>query len=409
MKSKKDETKEKVKKATVSKKKTASKKTSTEKQTIKASAAKKAAATVRKRKAEQKKATAAKKTAVKKATTRKTVKTKTATAPKTAKRSAPKNNPLIQDQVTNSKYFVADQAVETFNEDSFMFPASYGDDKIVLMVRDPFWLHAYWEVTENTIENIRQASGKNDIGRSNMVLRVKDITGTDINSPSSYYDINIPEGVTNWYINVASDNRNYCVEIGAKDPSGEYYFITRSNSVTSPRSGVSDIIDEEWMYAGKSGQAPGGEKGLDEVYALSGGYSNLAASSAELREFMRTQFEAALSSGALSSFSHVSSFGSNMFAPSAQEEQSPGKQRDFFLVVDAELIVYGRTVPSASLTIQGKPKKLNSDGTFSARFALPVGNHEIPVKAVSVDGIDEITITPVVQRKKDKFSESRGK
>ena len=30
---------------------------------------------------------------------------------------------------------------------AFELPASYGDDKIALLVRDPWWVYAYWEVT----------------------------------------------------------------------------------------------------------------------------------------------------------------------------------------------------------------------------------------------------------------------
>ena len=29
---------------------------------------------------------------------------------------------------------------------SFAIPTGYGDDRIVLLVKDPWWLHAYWEI-----------------------------------------------------------------------------------------------------------------------------------------------------------------------------------------------------------------------------------------------------------------------
>ena len=31
-------------------------------------------------------------------------------------------------------------------------PWGYGQDKAVLQVRDPWWLHSYWEITGSTIE-----------------------------------------------------------------------------------------------------------------------------------------------------------------------------------------------------------------------------------------------------------------
>jgi hypothetical protein len=53
--------------------------------------------------------------------------------------------------------------------------------------------------------------------------------------------------------------------------------------------------------------------------------------------------------------------------------------------VNAELVIYGATEPSASVTIGGRPIKLRPDGTFSYRFALPDGQYHLPISAVSVD------------------------
>ncbi len=289
-------------------------------------------------------------------------------------------NSASHEEVTRSKFFTGEPHKETFAEESFVFPAGYGEDKIVLLVRDPYWLHTYWEVTQEAIQSIRQKTGDESLGRSNVVLRVKDITGKNADAPNTHFDIHVSDGASSWYINITADNRTYCVEVGILDRNGVFHLIARSNSVTAPRAGVSDVFDEQWMTL----------EDYDRVYALSGGLRNLAASSAELRQQMQERFEASLSSGGLSSM------GSGAFGGDQK------KRRDFFLIVDAELIVYGRTVPSAHLTIQGKPKKLNGDGTFSARFALPVGNHEIPVTSVSWDGVDKITITPVVVREENR-------
>jgi hypothetical protein len=65
-------------------------------------------------------------------------------------------------------------------------------------------------------------------------------------------------------------------------------------------------------------------------------------------------------------------------------EEKP-RRRDFWFNVNAELIVYGATEPSARVTIGGRPIKLRPDGTFSYRFALPDGNYELPAAATSVD------------------------
>jgi len=56
--------------------------------------------------------------------------------------------------------------------------------------------------------------------------------------------------------------------------------------------------------------------------------------------------------------------------------------------VNAELIVYGATEPDATVSIGGRKIKLRPDGSFSYRFALPDGNYEMPVVAISADETD---------------------
>ena len=63
-------------------------------------------------------------------------------------------------------------------------------------------------------------------------------------------------------------------------------------------------------------------------------------------------------------------------------------QKGFWFNVNAELIVYGATEPDATVSIGGRKIKLRPDGSFSYRFALPDGNYEMPVVAISADQTD---------------------
>jgi hypothetical protein len=56
--------------------------------------------------------------------------------------------------------------------------------------------------------------------------------------------------------------------------------------------------------------------------------------------------------------------------------------------VNAEVIFYGGTDPRAKVTIDGKPITLNPDGSFRYHFIFPDGVYEIPVVAVSPDGVE---------------------
>lgn len=84
----------------------------------------------------------------------------------------------------------------------------------------------------------------------------------------------------------------------------------------------------------------------------------------------------------------------------ASEGQGRTSRRQFFFEVWTELIVHGRTEPDASVWLNQKGIKLNPDGTFSLRYALPDG--EIPLKfiAQSSDGVEQRHILTGVERQR---------
>jgi hypothetical protein len=64
------------------------------------------------------------------------------------------------------------------------------------------------------------------------------------------------------------------------------------------------------------------------------------------------------------------------------------RKKGFWFNVNAELIIYGATEPSAEVTIGGRVIKLRPDGTFSYRFSLPDGQYRLPAIATSADRTD---------------------
>ncbi len=65
---------------------------------------------------------------------------------------------------------------------------------------------------------------------------------------------------------------------------------------------------------------------------------------------------------------------------------TPMRPRQFWLVADAELIVYGATEPDATVYIGGQPIKLNADGTFRFQMSFQNGLIDYPIFAVAADG-----------------------
>lgn len=64
----------------------------------------------------------------------------------------------------------------------------------------------------------------------------------------------------------------------------------------------------------------------------------------------------------------------------------PLRSRRFWLIADAELIVYGATEPDATVTIAGRPVQLNPDGTFRFQMSFQDGLIDFPIMAVAADG-----------------------
>ncbi|MCL5056974.1 MAG: DUF4912 domain-containing protein [Actinobacteria bacterium] len=129
-------------------------------------------------------------------------------------------------------------------------PGSYGMDRLVLMIRDPYWLYSYWEVTATKMDEISGHLSPGLWESSRAVLRVYDVTGIDFDGHNAIcsFDCSLGSPADEWYINVPSANRTYCVDLGRILPDGSFITILRSNMVTTPRDNLSDRFDEEWMW-----------------------------------------------------------------------------------------------------------------------------------------------------------------
>jgi len=74
------------------------------------------------------------------------------------------------------------------------------------------------------------------------------------------------------------------------------------------------------------------------------------------------------------------------------------KNRSFWLVADAELIVYGATDPTAQLFIEDEEVPLANDGTFRLQVPFRDGIQNYSIKAIDRDGLDSRNITMKFER-----------
>ncbi|WP_334110263.1 DUF4912 domain-containing protein [Thermodesulfitimonas autotrophica] len=129
-------------------------------------------------------------------------------------------------------------------------PRRYGEDRLVLLARDPHWLFAYWEVSATKQEEFQARYGPEAWRTSRPVLRLYDVTGIKFEgyNANSYVDIPISEEADNWYLEVGQPNRTFCVDLGRLLPTGEFVTLLRSNLAHTPRAALSELCDEEWMW-----------------------------------------------------------------------------------------------------------------------------------------------------------------
>ena len=92
--------------------------------------------------------------------------------------------------------------------------------------------------------------------------------------------------------------------------------------------------------------------------------------------------------------------GSGLWASGLNESGIGGvpQARSFWLVADAELIVYGATDPSAKLFIEDEEVPLANDGTFRLQVPFRDGIQNYSIKAIDKDGVDSRNITMKFER-----------
>lgn len=249
-------------------------------------------------------------------------------------------------------------------------------DRIILIVRDPYWLQAYWEVRKETVERARVALAEH-WHTAKPILRLTEIDDDHTTNTSERVvrDIPVHGGVRNWYIDVDHPPRTFRVSLCYKTAGGKIYLVSRSNKVMTPEPGNGDIFDENWTDIGDN---------CEKIFAMSGGY-NPDNADTELKDVFEDRLRRPMGSPVATQYG-------------AGADVGLGKSRDFQFSVDAEMVVYGETQPSAYVTLAGEPIKLREDGSFSIRMALPDRRQVLPIVASSADGVEQRTTVIAIER-----------
>lgn len=244
------------------------------------------------------------------------------------------------------------------------------EDRIVLMVRDPYWLHTYWEITAQSVQRAKVALGAS-WHAAKPVIRLIEKSGSTAEQVSRIIEIH--GAVRNWYIDIDTPH-DYRVEIGYQT-SDRFYALAKSNVVTSPKPGGSEIIDGNWADVVEN---------PERIYAMSGGYDRSPASG-QLQEILEERLRRPMGSPMETQFG-------------AGAENIFDKKQSMQFSIDAEMIVFGKAENDAYVTMGGEPVQLGPDGTFTVRVPLPDKRQVIPLVAGRSDGVEQQTIVLAIER-----------
>ena len=371
---------EKAVKETTSKIKTAVKSVAKEAEKVVSKVATKTATAKTAVKTAAKKTTTAAKTAVK-ATAKSVAKAPAKAAAKSAPKASEQTDVKVKVTARKSaeKVNAVKAAAKPVTKTASM-AQNFDPEYLVLMQKDPNWMQAFWEVSEERIKRAKKGKGK-------LVLRLFDVSG-DLTVKRSkkrkFHDVVVPADARSWYVeNKATDNT---VAVLGFAEGKNFMPLVESVPVQSfSPEGSSVNVDDVFVKASLGGATMGGfgSSGLSSMSAktwLEQMANGLSSSSGSM-------FSGALSSAALKS--------NKLELP----KDSVNYGKDFFLWVKTRLIVYGGTRPDAHLQVRGEPFPLNPDGTFSFEEDLPDSTKIIPVFATDKDGDFPTTIVPIVVKR----------
>ena len=268
---------------------------------------------------------------------------------------------------------------------------------LVFLPRDPEWAYVFWEIADNDREKAQS------LGASKLCLRLYDVTGSNegnINQ-STLREIAVDSYSTEWYLPIPVADRDYKVELGyrygfnwmslafssashvpSSQPSEQVLDKFVPFNLDSPIDNNSSILENQTQD----------EAGLHErLYQAATSYPRRSRIGSE--EFMENSSD-------FNNADNKNDSGAGIWSSGLTESGSgASRNRNFWLVADAELIVYGATDPQANLTIGSEKVPLASDGTFRLQVPFRDGVQNYAIKATDPSEDQERNITMNFERK----------
>ena len=243
------------------------------------------------------------------------------------------------------------------------------------MVRDPYWLHAYWELSRSTLARAQAALGQDwHTARPDPPADGRHQRGHHLAPPSG----------------TSATSRSTAASTTGTSTSQPAPVVPDRHRLPRPPR---QVLRPGPLQRRQHPQGRRLRRARRELGERPGAVPE------DLPPVGRRQRLGRLAATSASS-SRSGSAGRCTASRSRASAPAPchGLGRGFHFEIDAELIVYGATEPNAKVTLQGEPVQLRPDGTFTVRFSLPDSRQIIPAVAASPDGVEERTIVLAVER-----------
>lgn len=316
-------------------------------------------------------------------------------------------------------------------------PKSYGTQRLFLAARDPHWLYAHWDLSDEQLRSWNARSRNR-----HLLLRIheENVSATPVQ------EIDLHPESRHWFVPVDRAGVKYIAELGCYLADKTWTRVAISSATLTPPDTISadasaqfatipfelpmekllslvkeavhenvplaealrDVRAEEFSnlpefprvekmaaWSQPTNWSAAQDRALEKIISMDH-VRRVWMGSLEITELIRRQamqemvMNAAaalpgLGESAPTSPSGAMPAGGAISSPSAVAQK---REKGFWFNVNAELIIYGATEADATVTIAGRKIRLRLDGSFSYRFALPDGNYELPIVAISADQTD---------------------
>jgi len=261
---------------------------------------------------------------------------------------------------------------------------------LVFLPRDPDWGYVFWQISEVDREKAKS------LGANKLCLRLYDVTGAkdgDFNQ-GTLREIAVDSYSTEWYLPIPVPDRDYKVELGYRY-GFKWMSLAFSSAGHVPNSQPSEQILDKFVPFNleSSSETNLAITNSDENH-FNGLHERLYQAATTYTKRSRVGSEEFMEGNkTLNPNSPQNDSGAGIWSSGLNDSGVGISNRSFWLVADAELIVYGATDPSATLTIGNEKVPLASDGTFRLQVPFRDGSQNYEIKATDSTGEQDRSIT----------------